>query len=143
LQLISSTSQTSQNGATVEEPNNENGSDSWTRLSHDPVLWIDRIAAVFRQVQPWQKQVANPKNSQQKGDTEDVLVPWLDSVNIVWPVLSAVCTKYEKHIRIIEHCCRAVRFLIRSLGVQSIVFVEQLVTQVLLPYIKFSIFLAL
>uniref|UniRef100_F1KRX1 Transportin-3 n=1 Tax=Ascaris suum TaxID=6253 RepID=F1KRX1_ASCSU len=128
-ELISSTSQTSQNGATVEEPNNENGSDSWARLSRDPVLWIDRIAAVFRQVQPWQKQVANPKNSQPKGDAEDVLVPWLDSVNIVWPVLSAVCTKYEKHIRIIEHCCRAVRFLIRSLGVQSIVFVEQLVTQ--------------
>lgn len=65
---------------------------------------------------------------------EDVPVPWLDSVNIVWPMLLAVCTKFEKNIRIIEHYCRAVRFIIRSLGVQSIVFVEQLVSQVLLPY---------
>ncbi|KHN71510.1 Transportin-3, partial [Toxocara canis] len=131
--LLNSPSENSQNGTPFEQQNNENGSDSWVRLSRDPVLWIDRIAAVFRQVQPWQKQVANPKNSQLKREAvEDAPVPWLDSVNIVWPVLSAVCTKYEKHVRIIEHCCRAVRFLIRSLGVQSIDFVEQLVPQVVI-----------
>ncbi|VDM45488.1 unnamed protein product [Toxocara canis] len=136
--LLNSPSENSQNGTPFEQQNNENGSDSWVRLSRDPVLWIDRIAAVFRQVQPWQKQVANPKNSQLKREAvEDAPVPWLDSVNIVWPVLSAVCTKYEKHVRIIEHCCRAVRFLIRSLGVQSIDFVEQLVPQMVDIYMRY------
>ncbi|VDK43028.1 unnamed protein product [Anisakis simplex] len=138
--IDSSASQNSQNGASFVEVNNENGSDCWSRLSHDPVLWIDRIAAVFRQVQPWHKQDANPaKNSHTKGErlADVAAVPWLDSVNVIWPVLSAVFNHYEKHIRIIEHCCRAVRFLIRSLGVQSMVFVEQLVAQMVDIYRRY------
>ncbi|MFH4980451.1 hypothetical protein AB6A40_007160 [Gnathostoma spinigerum] len=103
--------------------------DTWLRLSSDPVLWIDRIAAVFRFVQPWHDQPANPKNAKADDNSDSSPVPWIDTANHAWLVLSPVCRKYEKNPRVIERCCRTIRFLIRSLGLQSMVFVEQLVSQ--------------
>ncbi|PIO58554.1 hypothetical protein TELCIR_20007, partial [Teladorsagia circumcincta] len=32
---------------------NEKAADSWARIAGEPVLWIDRIATIFREVRPW------------------------------------------------------------------------------------------
>ncbi|VDO47181.1 unnamed protein product [Haemonchus placei] len=32
---------------------NERAADSWARIAGEPVLWIDRIATIFREVRPW------------------------------------------------------------------------------------------
>lgn len=34
----------------------ENALDSWKRLSLDPVLWLDRLVAIYRVLKPWQSQ---------------------------------------------------------------------------------------
>lgn len=46
---------------------NENAANSWNRLSQDPVLWIDRIAAVFRILRPWSNSANNPQNGNSNG----------------------------------------------------------------------------
>ncbi|VDK28549.1 unnamed protein product [Gongylonema pulchrum] len=45
----------------------ENASDSWASISSDPALWVDRIAAIFRYIQPWTNQPCNPKNCVKNG----------------------------------------------------------------------------
>lgn len=65
--MITSAKDTLPNGSSPSsQTNNENCSDAWVQLTNDPVLWIDRIAAIFRQLQPWQSQPAkstSPNNS--------------------------------------------------------------------------------
>ncbi|VDK71439.1 unnamed protein product [Litomosoides sigmodontis] len=115
------------------QDSNENASDSWYLLSRDPVLWVDRIAAIFRHVQPWTHQACNPKNSVQNGSatnsSDDVPTLWIATVKEVWPFVLETCRKYEKNTRVVEHCCRAIRFMIRFLEVHSITFIESLVEQ--------------
>lgn len=37
----------------VTNNENEKAADSWARIASEPVLWIDRIATIFREVRPW------------------------------------------------------------------------------------------
>ncbi|KAM3719234.1 Transportin-3 [Dirofilaria immitis] len=115
------------------QDSNENASDSWHVLSRDPVLWVDRIAAIFRHVQPWTHQAYNPKNNIQNGSStnanDDIPALWITTVKEVWPFVLEICKKYEKNTRVVEHCCRAIRFMIRFLEVHSITFIESLVEQ--------------
>ncbi|VDD89398.1 unnamed protein product [Enterobius vermicularis] len=126
--LALATKDTLPNGSSPSsQTNNENCSDAWVQLTNDPVLWIDRIAAIFRQLQPWQSQPAKSTSP----NNNVAPVPFLDTVNKVWPVLSMALNKFEDNTRVVEHLCRTIRFLIRSLGVQSIIFVDPLVHQMI------------
>ncbi len=48
----------------------------------------------------------------------------------VWPVLSNTCNKYQADVRIVERCCRCIRFAVRCLGKGSASLLTPLVTQV-------------
>ncbi|XP_013777598.1 transportin-3-like [Limulus polyphemus] len=86
----------------------------------DPTPWLDRISAIFRHV-----------NICVKGNNTH---PCLVVVKEVWPVMSQVCEYYKADIRIIERCCRCIRFLIRCVGRYFAILVEPLVTQIVRIY---------
>uniref|UniRef100_A0A2C9JGA5 Importin N-terminal domain-containing protein n=1 Tax=Biomphalaria glabrata TaxID=6526 RepID=A0A2C9JGA5_BIOGL len=83
--------------------------------ANDPVIWLDRLAAIFRHTNP----------SVSNGQTH----PCQGVVVEVWPVLSRSCEKYQSDVRIIERCCRCIRFAIRCLGRNSATLLTPLVTQ--------------
>uniref|UniRef100_A0A1I7XTW7 Importin N-terminal domain-containing protein n=1 Tax=Heterorhabditis bacteriophora TaxID=37862 RepID=A0A1I7XTW7_HETBA len=106
---------------------NERAADSWARLAGEPILWIDRIATIFKEIRPWCG--GKSKGNVQNGNSSPA--PWLDIATALYHVLSASLKKYEAVGRTVEHACRSIRFLVRSLGVQSIGLVEPLVTQMM------------
>ncbi|KAK6028167.1 CDK-activating kinase assembly factor MAT1 [Ostertagia ostertagi] len=105
---------------------NEKAADSWARIAGEPVLWIDRIATIFREVRPW-----NGAGSKSMNGNASEQAPWLDIATQLYGVLSESLKRYESTSRVVEHCCRSIRFIVRSLGVQSIGFVEPLITQMM------------
>ncbi|KFM82505.1 Transportin-3, partial [Stegodyphus mimosarum] len=86
----------------------------------DPAVWLDRIAAIFRHTTPT---ITN-------GQTH----PCQPVVEKVWPLLSETCNKYQSDVRIIERCCRCIRFAVRCVGKQSASLLEPLVTQMVQIY---------
>nr|CAD7417236.1 unnamed protein product [Timema poppensis] len=48
----------------------------------------------------------------------------------MWPVLSNTCTKFQSDHRVMERCCRCLRFAVRCVGKQSAHLLEPLVKQV-------------
>ncbi|CAI4232058.1 unnamed protein product [Auanema sp. JU1783] len=107
--------------------NNENDmhNDSWKRLSVDPVLWLNRIAIIFKDVPPWQKINNTGIN---------VPAPWLQTSQELFEVVSSTLNHYKDRGRVAEYCCRALRYIIRSLGLQSQVFVGRMLDQILEIY---------
>ena len=85
----------------------------------DPVYWLDRLAAIFRNV------------SITVVDKEQVH-PSQPVVTYVWPVLSATLERFQTDRRVMERCCRCLRFALRLIGQQSSPFLVPLVTQVFL-----------
>ncbi|VDM57658.1 unnamed protein product [Angiostrongylus costaricensis] len=110
----------------VTNNENEKAADSWARIAGEPVLWIDRIATIFREVRPWNGGSLKTVNS-----IASDAAPWLDIATKLYEVLSETLKRYESTSRIVEHCCRSIRFIVRSLGMQSIGFVEPLITQMM------------
>ncbi|GFO33396.1 F-box/WD repeat-containing protein 7 [Plakobranchus ocellatus] len=88
--------------------------------ANDPTMWLDRLAAVFRYTSP------NITNGQAH-PCQPVIVE-------VWPVLSRACEKYQADVKIIERCCRCIRFAIRCLGKNSAILLTPLVTQMVSLY---------
>lgn len=86
----------------------------------DPTLWLDRLAATFRYLNP---KVDNGK-----------VHPALTVVEEVWPLLSRICDKYRADLKIIERCCRCIRFAIRCLGKAAINLLSPLVSQMVSVY---------
>ncbi|KAH3738663.1 transportin-3-like [Dreissena polymorpha] len=86
----------------------------------DPTVWLDRLAAIFRYTTPL---VENGS-----------VHPCLPVIQEVWPVLSQACTKYQADVRIIERCCRCIRFAIRCLGKSSSPLLQPLVPQMVTLY---------
>ncbi|GIY76521.1 transportin-3 [Caerostris darwini] len=86
----------------------------------DPAVWLDRLAAIFRYTTP--------------SITNGQMHPCLPVVETIWPLLSETCNKYQADIRIIERCCRCVRFAIRCVGKQSVSLLQPLVTQMVQIY---------
>jgi len=86
----------------------------------DPTLWLDRLAATFRYINP---KVDNGK-----------VHPALAVVEEVWPILSRICDKYRADLKIIERCCRCIRFAIRCLGKSAINLLSPLVSQMVSVY---------
>lgn len=85
----------------------------------DPVMWLDRLAAVFRNL--------NVKPTEQGHPCRDV-------VTEVWPVLSSTFNKYQSDLRIMEKCGRCVRFTLRCLKLYARHILEPLVQQLVVLY---------
>ena len=89
---------------------------------NDPVLYLDRLAAILRHV--------NPSNM-----SPTITHPCSYTViNDIWPVVSAVADVYASDARIMERSCRTIRFAVRCLGVQSAPLLEPLVKQMVALY---------
>ncbi|XP_025097718.1 transportin-3-like isoform X1 [Pomacea canaliculata] len=86
----------------------------------DPTIWLDRLAAIFRYTNPTV--------------TNGQMHPCQPVIMELWPVLSQACTKYQADVRIIERCCRCIRFAIRCLGKNSATLLTPLVTQMVQLY---------
>lgn len=85
----------------------------------DPVLWLDRLAAIFRNL--------NVKATEQGH-------PCTEVVSEVWPILSNTFNKYQNDLRIMEKCCRCVRFTLRCLSKYARHILEPLVEQIVILY---------
>nr|XP_054774604.1 transportin-3-like [Lytechinus pictus] len=83
--------------------------------STDPVIWLDRLATIFRHTNP---RITNGQ-----------VHPCLVVLQEIWPVLSETCTKYQADIRVIERYCRCLRFAIRCIGKSAAALLTPLVTQ--------------
>lgn len=86
----------------------------------DPTIFLDRIATIFRYT------VVDAKNSANH--------PCFAVLQEVWPVISMTFSKYKNDVRIMERCCRSVRFIIRCLGTHFCPLLGQLVTQMMQVY---------
>jgi len=91
----------------------------------DPVLYLDRLSAVFRHVQP---------NNGCKGGQEGLMHPATSVIEQLWPVLARCLDVYQEDVRITERTCRAIRFAVRCIGVQSSNLLEPLVTKLVQLY---------
>lgn len=83
--------------------------------SSDPVLWLDRLAIIFRHTNPVVENGA--------------VHPCLGVITEIWPVLSGVMNKYQGESRVMERCCRCLRFAIRCVAKQAAHLLEPLVKQ--------------
>ncbi|KAF8364425.1 tsr-1 [Pristionchus pacificus] len=115
----------SANGGNNNKENSENHADAWKSMANDPMVWVDRIASVFREVQPWNAQAHDNRPA-----------PWLELALGLWNPLSQAFKGFEDNTRMVEHICRSIRFLVRSLGVQSQGIVQPLVAQMVDVYQK-------
>lgn len=86
----------------------------------DPVVWLDRLAAIFRNINP----------IVQNGEQH----PCQEVVMEVWPTLSATFTRYSSDLRVMEHCCRCLRFTVRCVHQQSAPLLQPLVEQMVSLY---------
>ncbi|PNF38379.1 Transportin-3 [Cryptotermes secundus] len=86
----------------------------------DPALWLDRLAAVFRHTNPHVENGA--------------VHPCQSVITEMWPILSNACTKYQADGRVMERCCRCLRFAVRCVGKQSAHLLEPLVKQIVSLY---------
>nr|CAI5836961.1 unnamed protein product [Callosobruchus analis] len=86
----------------------------------DPVLWLDRLGAIFKFIKV------------NVGDGEPH--PCKPVILEVWPVLSRTLDKYQNDIRIIERCCRSIRFMLRSASLRVRELLDSLVSQIVRIY---------
>lgn len=87
----------------------------------DPVIWLDRLAAIFKHTNP---QIDDPNKPH----------PCQSVVIEMWPVLSNVCERYQRDVRVIERCCRCIRFAVRCVGKHSAQLLEPIVKQIVPLY---------
>jgi transportin-3 len=90
----------------------------------DPVLWLDRLSSVFRNV--------NVKAF------EGQVHPCKPVIVEVWPVISRTFDKYQNDLRIMERCCRSVRFMLRCVSQQVCDLLQSLVGQIVRIYATFK-----
>ncbi|CAK1540804.1 unnamed protein product [Leptosia nina] len=67
----------------------------------DPVLWLDRVAALFRDVDV--QRATSPH-------------PCMPAFRDAWPVVHRVMAKYVREGRVMERACRCIRFCVRGTG---------------------------
>ncbi|KAK0075611.1 hypothetical protein PV325_006643 [Microctonus aethiopoides] len=88
----------------------------------DPVVWLDRLATIFRYTNP------------QIDDANNQSHPCQDVITEIWPVLSNVCNTYVGDPRIIERCCRCVRYAVRCIRHHAVHLLEPIVKQIVHLY---------
>ncbi|KTF79431.1 hypothetical protein cypCar_00039787 [Cyprinus carpio] len=92
--------------------------DSSSGKSSDPTVWLDRLAVIFRHTNP----------IVENGQTH----PCQKVIQEIWPVLSETLNAHQSDNRIVERCCRCLRFAVRCVGKGSASLLQPLVTQVCL-----------
>lgn len=85
----------------------------------DPVLWLDRLSAIFRNLN------VKPYND---------IHPCAEVVKEIWPVLSNCLNKYQSDVKIMEKSCRCIRFTLRCLSKYAREILEPLVKQIVHLY---------
>ncbi len=95
----------------------------------DPVYWLDRLASVFR----------NLSFHTAKGEPHPCQTV---VTTLAWPCLSAVMDKFQTDRRVMERCCRTLRFALRLIGHHSAPLLHPLVTQMVstLAYLCYQTF---
>ncbi|XP_028670547.1 transportin-3 isoform X2 [Erpetoichthys calabaricus] len=88
--------------------------------SSDPTLWLDRLAVIFRHTNP----------IVENGQTH----PCQKVIQEIWPILSETLNKHQADNRIVERCCRCLRFAVRCVGKGSAALLQPLVTQMVNVY---------
>ncbi|XP_060229883.1 transportin-3 isoform X5 [Meriones unguiculatus] len=89
-------------------------------LSADPTVFLDRLAVIFRHTNP----------IVENGQTH----PCQKVIQEIWPVLSETLNKHRADNRIVERCCRCLRFAVRCVGKGSAALLQPLVTQMVSVY---------
>ncbi|CAH2013492.1 unnamed protein product [Acanthoscelides obtectus] len=89
----------------------------------DPVLWLDRLGAIFKFI----------KVNLREGEPHPLKPVILE----VWPILSQAFDKFQNDIRIMERCCRSVRFMLRSASLQVREILDSLVSQMIRIYASY------
>ncbi len=118
LRAILSNAAHAQNGGgqTPQQPATPIGKNS----SADPVLYLDRLATIFRYIQP-----VVPSGTPH---------PCLPVLEEMWPVLSTTLETYPENSRVMERCCRTVRFAVRCIRTQAAPLLEPVVKQIVAIY---------
>ncbi|XP_058272862.1 transportin-3 [Hemibagrus wyckioides] len=88
--------------------------------SSDPTVWLDRLAVIFRHTNPY------VENGQ--------VHPCQKVIQEIWPVLSETLNTHQADNRIVERCCRCLRFAVRCVGKGSAALLQPLVTQMVSVY---------
>uniref|UniRef100_A0A4W5NER5 Transportin-3 n=1 Tax=Hucho hucho TaxID=62062 RepID=A0A4W5NER5_9TELE len=88
--------------------------------SADPTVWLDRLAVIFRHTNP----------IVENGQTH----PCQKVIQEIWPVLSQTLNTHQADNRIVERCCRCLRFAVRCVGKGSASLLQPLVTQMVSVY---------
>uniref|UniRef100_A0A3P8NTW6 Transportin-3 n=1 Tax=Astatotilapia calliptera TaxID=8154 RepID=A0A3P8NTW6_ASTCA len=88
--------------------------------SADPTVWLDRLAVIFRHTNP----------IVENGQTH----PCQKVIQEIWPVLSETLNTHQADNRIVERCCRCLRFAVRCVGKGSASLLQPLVTQMVGVY---------
>uniref|UniRef100_H2RLY5 Transportin-3 n=1 Tax=Takifugu rubripes TaxID=31033 RepID=H2RLY5_TAKRU len=88
--------------------------------SADPTIWLDRLAVIFRHTNPI---VENGQSH-----------PCQKVIQEIWPVLSQTLNTHQADNRIVERCCRCLRFAVRCVGKGSASLLQPLVTQMVSVY---------
>uniref|UniRef100_A0A671QQ94 Transportin-3-like n=1 Tax=Sinocyclocheilus anshuiensis TaxID=1608454 RepID=A0A671QQ94_9TELE len=94
--------------------------DSSSGKLSDPTVWLDRLAVIFRHTNP----------IVENGQTH----PCQKVIQEIWPVLSETLNAHQNDNRIVERCCRCLRFAVRCVGKGSASLLQPLVTQMVSVY---------
>ncbi|XP_028809640.1 transportin-3 isoform X2 [Denticeps clupeoides] len=94
--------------------------DSSNGKTADPTVWLDRLAVIFRHTNP----------IVENGQTH----PCQKVIQEIWPVLSETLNAHQADNRIVERCCRCLRFAVRCVGKGSASLLQPLVTQMVSVY---------
>ena len=85
------------------------------------LYWLDRFTAIFRTIK-----IRNPLNTSQH--------PCQAVIEAVWPALSTCLRKYQNDAKIIESCCRALRFALRCTEKHSQTILIDVVNSIVSSY---------
>ncbi|KAA0720943.1 Transportin-3 Importin-12 [Triplophysa tibetana] len=94
--------------------------DSGSGKLSDPTVWLDRLAVIFRHTNP----------IVENGQTH----PCQKVIQEIWPVMSETLNAHRGDNRIVERCCRCLRFAVRCVGKGSASLLQPLVTQMVGVY---------
>lgn len=87
---------------------------------HDPIFWVDRLASIYRHVNPTTN--VNEVN------------PCVFVIVSNWNVLSRAMECYKNDSKIMERIVRCIRYAIRCVGKQAMPILEPLVKQIIIIY---------
>uniref|UniRef100_T1JH21 Transportin-3 n=1 Tax=Strigamia maritima TaxID=126957 RepID=T1JH21_STRMM len=89
----------------------------------DPATSLDCLTVIFRHQ-------TNLDLSVKNGQTH----PCIFVIQQVWPIVFDICVRFQHDVRIVEKCCKCIRFMIRCVGRQLTPLIEQLVDQIVKLY---------